>query len=81
MQTNIIKIGNSYGTILPKSILKALNLSTKTPMQIYMENGNIVLSPLHRNGWNKKFKDYAMNGEDTLELEEKNDYLEAEWIW
>lgn len=46
MKTNIRKIGNSSGAILPAAILKQLKLSEGDGVDIFASEGNIVIKPL-----------------------------------
>jgi len=38
MKTNIINIGNSQGIILPSTLLRQLNLSFKSTVQVEVDN-------------------------------------------
>ena len=45
MKTNIRKIGNSSGAIIPSLILKKLHLSEGDEIEIIEENNAIILKP------------------------------------
>ena len=45
-KTQILRIGNSKGVILPASILRELSLSERDDLDISTEGGKIILSPL-----------------------------------
>ncbi len=45
MQTQVRKIGNSAGTIIPAAILKTLHLKEGDCVDIYDEKGRIVIVP------------------------------------
>lgn len=51
MKVSVVKIGNSRGVILPKSIRSLVGLSSDT-VDLSVENNTIVISPV-----NKKIKD------------------------
>ena len=66
METNIIQIGNSKGVIIPSGMLRAVGLSTKSPINIYIHQGSIVIKPHARQGWAAAAKKEHEDGEDTL---------------
>lgn len=51
MKTNIIQIGNSKGVILPAEILRRLNLSLKSAVNVSLEGNDIVIKAQPRQGW------------------------------
>jgi antitoxin MazE len=85
MKLNIIKIGNSLGIRLPKSLIKQCHF--KDSVQVKVKDGALILMPSidenPRKGWNKKFKKMAQMGDDKLldstlfELKSDKD----EWKW
>jgi antitoxin component of MazEF toxin-antitoxin module len=48
METVIRKFGNSKGTLLPASLLKELNLDVNDKIDIWAENGRIVIEPIRK---------------------------------
>lgn len=66
METAIIKIGNSKGLRLSKTILEKYNIKDK--VEIILEKGQIVLKPIAspRSNWEKEFKKMNENGDDKL---------------
>tara|TARA_R110000850_G_scaffold254614_1_gene380180 strand:+ start:68976 stop:69221 length:246 start_codon:yes stop_codon:yes gene_type:complete len=77
METSIIKIGNSKGLRLSKTILEKYNIKDK--VEIILEKGHIVLKPVEtpRKNWEKQFKKMAENGDDALLI---NDVFEDETL-
>lgn len=75
METAIIKIGNSKGLRLSKTVLDAYNIKDKVEM--ILEKGQIILKPIDqpRKGWEKAFKEMRNNKDDELLL---NDVFEDE---
>lgn len=75
MEVSIIKIGNSKGFRLSKTILERYNITDKVEM--ILENEQIVLRPIAkpREGWDKAFQKMHENGDDQLLL---NDVFEDE---
>jgi antitoxin MazE len=75
VELSIIKIGNSKGLRLTKSILETYNIKDK--VELILEKGQIILRPISpvRNGWDDAFKELHENGEDHLLM---NDIFEDE---
>lgn len=54
MQTSLRKMGNSTGMIVPRSILNAIGVTTGTAMDLVVEDGRLVATPVVREtraGW------------------------------
>ncbi|MEY2922898.1 MAG: hypothetical protein RL108_1524 [Bacteroidota bacterium] len=68
METAIIKIGNSKGLRLSKTILEKYNIKDK--VQIILEMGQIILKPIEtpRKNWDISFEKMHQEGDDTLLL-------------
>ena len=52
MQTNIRKIGNSRGVLIPAALLAACEIGDAVEMRV--ENNRIIIEPItpkHRQGW------------------------------
>ena len=66
METSIIKIGNSKGLRLSKTILEKYNFKDK--VELILEKGQIILKPIvsPRKNWEKEFKKMSENGDDKL---------------
>ena len=64
MEISIIKIGNSKGLRLSKSILEQYNITDK--VELILGKGQIILRPVHhpRKGWDKAFKQMHESGPD-----------------
>jgi antitoxin component of MazEF toxin-antitoxin module len=45
LQTNLIPIGNSFGIRIPKSILASYGMERQAPIDMLMEQGQIILRP------------------------------------
>ena len=70
MELSIIKIGNSKGLRLSKSILDKYKIKDK--VEVILEEGQIILKPIDqpRQGWNEAFKKMHKNGDDQLLMED-----------
>ena len=66
MEVSVIKIGNSKGIRLSKTLLDKYNI--QDTVELILEKGQIVIKPLSkpRKGWEKAFKKMAENGDDRL---------------
>lgn len=70
MKASIIKIGNSKGLRLNKSILERYNI--KDTVELILEKGRIILKPLDqpRKGWEEAFRKMHSNQDDTLLIDD-----------
>ena len=75
MEVSVIKIGNSKGIRLSKTLLDKYNI--KDTVDLILEKGQIVIKPLSRprKDWEKAFKEMSKNGDDRLLI---NDVFEDE---
>ena len=73
MEATIIKIGNSKGLRLSKTILEKYKIKDK--VELILEKGQIVLKPITtpRKDWEIAFERMSSNGDDNLLL---NDVFE-----
>ena len=82
MKTNIINIGNSQGIILPSALLRQLNLTSKSIVEVVIENENIIIKPNPRQGWAEAAKQmHAENDDELLSEDFPNDFDRKEWTW
>ena len=80
METAIIKIGNSKGLRLSKTILDKYNI--KDRVEIILELGQIILKPIEepRKNWGAAFEKMNKEGDDTMLLNDVfNDEHFEEW--
>jgi antitoxin MazE len=70
MEASIIKIGNSKGLRLSKTILEKYQIKDK--VELILEKGQIILRPVDtpRKNWGKQFKEMAEHNEDTLIIDD-----------
>lgn len=75
MEASIIKIGNSKGLRLSKSILEKYNISEK--VEIILEKGRIILKPIKnpRKNWEAAFQKMHSENDDQLLV---NDVFDSE---
>ena len=70
IKASIIKIGNSKGLRLNKSILERYNI--KDTVELILEKGRIILKPVDqpRKGWDEAFRKMHTNKDDTLLIDD-----------
>ncbi len=80
MELSIIKIGNSKGIRIKKSILDRYNIKDK--VELIFERGRIILKPISkpRQGWEDAFKSMHDHHEDNLLIPDIfEEETEQEW--
>jgi antitoxin MazE len=70
MEVSVIKIGNSKGIRLSKTLLDRYNI--KDAVELIMDKEQIILKPITepRKGWEKAFEKMAKNGDDNLLIDD-----------
>lgn len=83
MKANIVKIGNSQGIRIPKTVIEQCGFDVFVELKV-IDNKLIISPPLKpRDGWNEAFAIMHENKDDTL-LENdtiQNDFDDKEWTW
>ncbi|MDA0678483.1 MAG: AbrB/MazE/SpoVT family DNA-binding domain-containing protein [Bacteroidetes bacterium] len=66
MKATVIKVGNSKGIILSKTVLEHYQITDE--IEMLMQKDQIVLRPIKKTrvGWDKAFKEMAEQGDDSL---------------
>ncbi|HET9571033.1 MAG TPA: AbrB/MazE/SpoVT family DNA-binding domain-containing protein [Bacteroidales bacterium] len=80
MDVSVIKVGNSRGIRLSKTILDRYNI--KDTLEVIMEKGYMILKPKTevRKGWDDAFRQMHENGDDKLvEIDVFEDEIFEEW--
>ena len=81
MKVDIIKIGNSQGIRIPKTIMEQCGFGESVEMEI--KDGNLISKPTEvGSGWAESFQLMAANGDDELIIDDllSSEYDE-EWQW
>lgn len=81
MEISIIKIGNSKGFRLSKTLIDKYNIKDK--VELILEKGYIILKPISepRKGWDSAFKKMNEEGDDRLLLNDVfDDENLEEWV-
>lgn len=80
MDVSVIKVGNSRGIRLSKTLLERYNIKDK--VEVIMEKGYLILKPKAevRKGWDEAFRQMHENGDDKLvEIDVFEDEIFEEW--
>ena len=66
MEISVIKIGNSRGIRLSKTIIERYNI--RDTVDLILDKGQIIIKPLTkpRRGWEKAFRNMHATGDDHL---------------
>lgn len=89
MFLDLIKIGNSQGIRIPKSLIEACGF--KKTISVEIREGKLILQAkqiepkkVFRKDWDKAFKKAQKNQKDDFEnefLDFENDWDNEEWTW
>jgi antitoxin MazE len=82
IRTSLVRIGNSQGIRLPKSLLSLSGI--ERDVEVSVVEGAIVIRAARkaRSGWAEQFKAMTFSGDDTLVLEYlPTEWDEQEWEW
>lgn len=85
MKTKVVKIGNSRGIRIPKSVIDESGLKSEVELEVI--NGQIIIKSLsqNRDSWDSAFKKMAKNRDDILldssTSTEQSTWDKEEWEW
>ena len=85
MKTKLIRIGNSKGIRIPKTIIEQSELTDE--VELIVRDHEILLRSVSgpRQGWEKAFRAMADNNDDELldfdSSAPDSDWDESEWTW
>jgi antitoxin MazE len=82
MRSHIVRIGNSQGLRIPKTLLEEAGI--RDSVDLTVEEGRLIARPTHhpREGWAEAAKLMARLGEDELlEADTATSFDEEEWDW
>ena len=84
MRARVIKIGNSQGIRIPKTLLEQTGISEDVELEV--EKNQIIIRPLlhPREDWDIAFETMAEKGDDALLLGEEpmaHSWDGEEWRW
>jgi antitoxin MazE len=82
MKSKVIKIGNSRGIRIPRTILEQVGLVDD--VELIVEGKQLIIQPHEdvRGGWEDRFQAMNQNGEDKLmDGLISTEWDENEWTW
>lgn len=81
MKIDIIKIGNSQGIRIPKTIMEQCGFTDSVDIEI-KDDSLILSSHKVREGWLESFQEMAANGDDELLIDDTiSTEYDEEWEW
>ena len=82
VRSKVVKIGNSRGIRIPRSLLEQAGLTGEVEMMVEGNKLIIHSARLPRSGWEARFAEMAEHGDDRL-LDETapTQWDEEEWTW
>jgi antitoxin MazE len=82
IHSKVIKIGNSHGIRIPRTILEQIGLTDEIEMTV--DGNTLIIHSTHhpRQGWSTHFSSMAENGDDRLLDEPLPTHWDVkEWAW
>ena len=85
MKTKVIKIGNSRGIRIPKSLIHESGLNNEVELEV--SDGQIIIKPIttNRESWDTAFKKMAKKQDDILldneSITSQSSWDKEEWEW
>lgn len=78
MKTKLIKIGNSQGLRIPKTLIEQCGLDDELIMSV--DGGKLVIRPARtpRQGWSD---DDQVAGSENVSIDEIQNDFDEEWTW
>lgn len=83
METNIVKIGNSRGVVIPSTVLKALDMTEHSTVNMTIEKNVITIKKAPtRAGWETAAQQMHEVGDDKLLMPDVfEDESFNDWTW
>jgi len=84
LKTNIIRIGNSQGIRLPKTVLQQCGLKDEDEVELEIESDQIIIKSTKnpRQGWAEAFIKMPKKKDDQLiDSEIQTNWDKKEWVW
>lgn len=84
MKTNVIRIGNSRGIRIPKTLLERCHLRDEVELEVVDEHLVVRPATKPRSGWENAFREMHERGDDALlawEALSPTQWDKTEWQW
>lgn len=83
LTTRIVRIGNSQGIRIPKTLLQQLGLADEVVLEV--QENQLIIRPLQqsRQHWEAHFQQMALAGDDQLidNAPTSTEWDKQEWSW
>jgi len=81
MKTSVVRIGNSRGIRIPKTLLEQCHLTDSVELEV--QDDELIVRPVAkpRAGWEEAFRQMKRHGDDTLLDLPPSKWDETEWRW
>jgi antitoxin MazE len=84
VKTNIVRIGNSQGVRIPKTLLEQCHLQNEVELEPRESFLILKSAKKPRGGWDAAFRAMAEQGDDKMVISDvhpKNKWDKEEWEW
>jgi antitoxin MazE len=84
MKTNLVRIGNSRGIRIPKTLLEQCRLTDTVELEVQQDQLVVRSVAQPRRGWEAAFRRMKQEGDDTLLDQEHlpaTEWEKTEWEW
>ena len=82
VKTQLIKIGNSRGIRIPKTLIDQVKLGNEG--EIVVQRGHLLIRPVSRprSGWDEQLRAMAEHGDDQLlDKPVATKWDRSDWVW
>ena len=82
VRTQLVKIGNSRGIRIPKTLIDQVKLGNE--VEIVVQRGHLVIRPVSRprSGWDEQFRAMAEHSDDQLlDKPVATKWERSDWVW
>jgi len=84
VKTNIVRIGNSQGVRIPKTLLEQCHLQNEVELEPRKSYLILKSTKKPRDGWDAAFQTMAKQGDDKMTIADisiQNTWDKEEWEW
>ncbi len=81
IRTRIVRIGNSQGIRIPKTLLEQSGIDSDVEIEVQGNQLTVRAASQLRHGWDTAFAAMAAQGDDLLDETSTTDWDQVEWEW
>ena len=84
VKTNVVRIGNSQGVRIPKTLLEQCHLQNEVELELRDDYLILRSAKKPRTGWESAFQAMAKQGDDKMIISDvlpENSWDKDEWEW